>query len=165
MSKTCGNCFMYETTACLSNMRFRSDHACFEFKQKETKMKLRTYRFRCADTECDFEDSILFDLNEEDSDAVLDCPECGQNSYSKTLHISAHGANTSKTSQSIPDGVRKFENKRAQRKLENVIRHAKKRGDSDTIRQAAKEGVDRGMLVKGVEANEVTKKAIKGKKK
>lgn len=39
MSKTCGSCFMYETTACPSNMRYSSDLACSEFKQKGTKMK------------------------------------------------------------------------------------------------------------------------------
>jgi hypothetical protein len=128
-------------------------------------VKLRSYKFLCRTEECGYSDTILFDLDVEDSDAILECPECGEATYSKTLYISSQGANTSKTSETIPAGVRKFEGKRAQRKIENAIRRAKKTGDTDTIIEASKESLDRGIIAKGVPNTPTTRRVAKNNRK
>ena len=116
-------------------------------KGKVAMAKWRMYRYKCR--EClEFSDELL-DLNivEDYSSLEFDC-SCGS-TKKFILYIEPNGFNTSKLSQSIPDGVRKFDTIRETRKLERTISKAKRERDIDTIVEASKENKDRGLKAKG----------------
>ena len=125
--------------------------------------KWRTHRYRCRTCEA-FKDELL-DMNDtpDFQSMTFDC-ECGE-TMEYALHMESRGFNTAKMSQSLPDGVRKFTKRRDERRLERAIKKAKKAGDMDTVVEASKESLDKGVIVKGVADNAVTRNYIKGKGK
>lgn len=66
------------------------------------------------------------------------------------MFMNSNGFNTSKTSKSIPDGSGRFNERREERKLERALAQAKRMGDTDTIKDVAKESIERGKLIKGL---------------
>jgi hypothetical protein len=108
----------------------------------------KTVMFQCES--CEFMDGMLFNLNEEEDDPTqtYDCPKCGFFTFSQRPYISAAGTNTSKTSQSIPDGVRKFSEIREKRSLERELTKAKRMKDKGLAADVRKEASDRKMVIK-----------------
>ena len=108
----------------------------------------KTVMFLCE--ECDFKDGKLFDLNDEadDPSAAYSCPKCGALAFSSIPFITAAGTNTSKTSQSIPDGVRKFSEIREKRSLERELTKAKREKNKGLASDVRKEAADRKLVIK-----------------